>query len=184
MPVPVIEALKQKQTRVKRNDVDVAKPPKRAIGNSIEVIDDEDFEKRSIYQSGKWNEGSGESFNIRGGNLQNFVRSKSYPSLRSSSGMEPKAKKSNLKAKLAEFEGSTSDTYNSQITTPITPLARSISSGLNLLRKESTKILQEIVDAIQNNINKRLENLKHERRFGKKREGEYGSDIKLVNIFN
>ena len=61
MPVPVIEALKQKQTRVKRNDIDVAKPPKRAsTSNSIEVIDDEDFEKRSIYQSGKWNEGSGE----------------------------------------------------------------------------------------------------------------------------
>ena len=114
-------------------------------------------------------EGSGESFNIRGGNLQSFVRSKSYPSLRSSSGVEPKSKKPNLKTKLTSYEGSISDGSNSYITTPITPLARSISNGLNLLREESTKILQEIVDAIQNNINRRVEDLKYERRFGKKR---------------
>ena len=182
MPVPVVEALKQKQTKVVRSNEDVAKPPKKPIDNAIEVIDDEGFEKRSIHQSGKWNEGSGESFNIRGGNLQSFVRSKSYPSLRSSSGVEPKLKKTNLKTKLANYEGSISDGSNSYITTPITPLARSISSnGLNLLREESTKILQEIVDAIQNNINRRVEDLKYERRFGKKRAGAMANDFNNTN---
>ena len=51
MPVPVIEALKQKQTKVVK-ETSMWRSPQRAIDNSIEVIDDEGFEKRSI--SPKW----------------------------------------------------------------------------------------------------------------------------------
>ena len=130
MPVPVVEALKQKQTKVVRSNEDVAKPPKKPIDNAIEVIDAEGFEKRSIYQSGKWNEGSGESFNIRGGNLQSFVRSKSYPSLRSSSGVEPKSKKPNLKTKLANSRQHQRHLQLSYYD-PITPLALKYLECLN-----------------------------------------------------
>ena len=160
---------KTKNTRsTKKNQQNIQKQ------SSEDILDEDEFEfviNKNINQQTKYNnykEGSAESFNIHvGGNLQSFVRSKSYPTLKALTRNPNNNNKNNTMNILPQ----NNNTYNKMITTPITPLARSISSGLTMLHDKMKNILEEMIHEITDNLKQRDEDTKYERRFGKKRTG-------------
>ena len=146
--------------------------------SSEDILDEDEFEfviNKNINQQTKYNnykEGSAESFNIHvGGNLQSFVRSKSYPTLKALTRNPNNNNNNNNNNNTMNILPQNNNTHNKMITTPITPLARSISSGLTMLHDKMKNILEEMIHEITDNLKQRDEDTKYERRFGKKRTG-------------
>ena len=188
-----IKNIEMKEKQIKRIEKKSKRNSTNKMINSIsnpslkhEILDEDEFEfviNKNINQRAKYSaykEGSAESFNIRGGNLQSFIRSKSYPSLKTNNNNNNNNNNheeihlGNGDANVFMNNNYMIPSNNKLITTPVTPVARTVSSGIKIFQRK-IKILENIVNGIANNILQREEDAKYERRFGRKRDGAISS---------